>query len=50
MAESAAPAPLGRTGRPGEVAAGALYLSGDHDSFTTGAELLVEAGATQLWR
>ncbi|MGW0134285.1 SDR family oxidoreductase [Streptomyces sp. NPDC003299] len=31
-----------------EVAATALYLAGDHSCFTTGAELLVDGGVTQL--
>ena len=44
----AAPTPLGRAGDPDEVAATALYLAGDQSSFTTGAELLVDGGATQL--
>ncbi|GAA2190717.1 glucose 1-dehydrogenase [Streptomyces bangladeshensis] len=48
VAEPAAPTPLGRAGRPEEVAATALYLAGDQSSFTTGAELLVDGGATQL--
>ncbi|MFD5589735.1 SDR family NAD(P)-dependent oxidoreductase [Streptomyces sp. NPDC127063] len=48
VAEPAAPTPLGRAGRPDEVAATALYLAGDHSSFTTGAELLVDGGVTQL--
>ena len=43
-----APTPMGRTGHPDEVAATALYLAGDQSSFTTGAELLVDGGATQL--
>ncbi|MFD3480581.1 SDR family NAD(P)-dependent oxidoreductase [Streptomyces sp. NPDC058695] len=47
-AEPAAPTPLGRAGRPDEVAVTALYLAGDQSSFTTGAELLVDGGATQL--
>ncbi|MER7842471.1 glucose 1-dehydrogenase [Kitasatospora sp. NPDC096077] len=47
-AAPAAPTPLGRAGRPEEVAATALYLAGDQSSFTTGAELLVDGGATQL--
>lgn len=47
-AESAAPTPLGRAGRPDEVAATALYLAGDQSSFTTGAELFVDGGVTQL--
>ncbi|KOV59630.1 SDR family NAD(P)-dependent oxidoreductase [Streptomyces sp. MMG1121] len=46
--EPAAPTPLGRAGRPDEVAATALYLAGDQSSFTTGAELFVDGGATQL--
>jgi NAD(P)-dependent dehydrogenase (short-subunit alcohol dehydrogenase family) len=48
VAEPATPTPLGRAGRPDEVAATALYLAGDHSSFTTGAELLVDGGVTQL--
>jgi NAD(P)-dependent dehydrogenase (short-subunit alcohol dehydrogenase family) len=48
QAESVAPTPLGRAGRPDEVAATALYLAGDQSSFTTGAELFVDGGATQL--
>ncbi|GAB3545868.1 NAD(P)-dependent dehydrogenase (short-subunit alcohol dehydrogenase family) [Actinopolyspora lacussalsi] len=47
-AESTPITPLGRIGRPEEVAATALYLAGDQSSFTTGAELLVDGGATQL--
>lgn len=47
-AEPAAPTPLGRAGRPDEVAATALYLASDQSSFTTGAELYVDGGATQL--
>ncbi|MFF0186580.1 SDR family NAD(P)-dependent oxidoreductase [Streptomyces sp. NPDC005244] len=47
-AAPAAPTPLGRAGRPDEVAATALYLAGDQSSFTTGAELFVDGGATQL--
>lgn len=45
---ASAPTPLGRAGRPDEVAVTALYLAGDQSSFTTGAELLVDGGATQL--
>ncbi|MDQ0700357.1 SDR family NAD(P)-dependent oxidoreductase [Streptomyces anulatus] len=48
VAEPPAPTPFGRAGRPDEVAATALYLAGDHSSFTTGAELLVDGGASQL--
>ncbi|WP_216893580.1 SDR family NAD(P)-dependent oxidoreductase [Nocardia alni] len=45
---AAAPTPLGRIGRPEEVAATAVYLAGDLSSFTTGAELYVDGGVTQL--
>lgn len=47
-AEPAPPTPLGRAGRPDEVAAAALYLASDQSTFTTGAELPVDGGATQL--
>ncbi|MBL1286938.1 SDR family oxidoreductase [Streptomyces sp. For3] len=47
-AEPAPATPLGRAGRPDEVAATALYLAGDHSGFTTGAELFVDGGVTQL--
>jgi NAD(P)-dependent dehydrogenase (short-subunit alcohol dehydrogenase family) len=40
--------PLGRLGRPEEVAAAALILASDDSSFTTGAELCVDGGMTQV--
>ncbi|MGA5135100.1 SDR family oxidoreductase [Streptomyces olivoreticuli] len=43
-----APTPFGRAGRPDEVAATTLYLAGEQSSFTTGAELFVDGGTTQL--
>jgi NAD(P)-dependent dehydrogenase (short-subunit alcohol dehydrogenase family) len=39
-------APMGRIGRPEEIAAAILYLASDESSFTTGAELVVDGGLT----
>ena len=38
--------PLGRTAHPIEVAYGVLYLASDESSFVTGAELVIDGGAT----
>ena len=40
--------PLGRLGRPDEVAAVALFLASDQSSFVTGAEICVDGGMTQI--
>ncbi len=40
--------PLGRLGRPDEVAAAALFLASDDASFVTGTELCVDGGMTQV--
>ena len=40
--------PLGRLGRPDEVASAALFLASQESSFTTGAELCVDGGMTQV--
>jgi NAD(P)-dependent dehydrogenase (short-subunit alcohol dehydrogenase family) len=39
-------APMGRMGRPEEIAATILFLAGDESSFTTGAEFAVDGGLT----
>ncbi len=38
--------PLGRMGRPEEIAAGILYLASDESLFVTGAELVIDGGYT----
>lgn len=45
-ATAAAVNPLGRVGQPREIAAAALWLAGDAASFTTGAIMRVDGGAT----
>ena len=44
--EAEARSPLGRTGRPEEVAYGVLYLASDESSFVTGSELVIDGGYT----
>ena len=38
--------PLGRIGRPEDVAWGVLYLASDESSFVTGSELVIDGGRT----
>ncbi len=38
--------PIGRFGRPEDIAYGALYLASDESSFVTGAELVIDGGWT----
>jgi len=44
--EQLADTPLGRVGRPEEVAYGVLYLASDESSFVTGSELVIDGGRT----
>ena len=43
---SAARHPLGRVGRPEDVAFGVLFLASDESSFMTGSELVIDGGLT----
>jgi 2-keto-3-deoxy-L-fuconate dehydrogenase len=36
--------PMGRLGKPEEIAAAALYLASDQSSFTTGQTLVIDGG------
>ena len=38
--------PLGRTGKPEDIAYGVLYLASDESSFVTGSELVIDGGTT----
>ena len=38
--------PIGRLGRPDDIAGAALYLAGPDSSFTTGSVMLVDGGLT----
>ncbi|MFE2322964.1 SDR family NAD(P)-dependent oxidoreductase [Streptomyces sp. NPDC059385] len=46
--EATARVPLGRPGRPEEVAAAALFLASPESSYITGIELFVDGGARQV--
>ena len=48
VAGLAAQIPLGRIGKPEEIAAAALFLASDESSFMTGSELFADGGMAQV--
>ncbi|WP_010188309.1 SDR family NAD(P)-dependent oxidoreductase [Sphingomonas sp. PAMC 26605] len=48
VAAMAAATPLGRMGRPDEIAAAALFLASDESSFVNGSELFADGGSAQV--
>ncbi|MDR3526525.1 MAG: SDR family oxidoreductase, partial [Rhizomicrobium sp.] len=44
----AAQVPLGRMGRPEEMASAALFLASSDSSFTTGSDLVADGGMSQV--
>ena len=40
--------PIGRVGKPREVAYGILYLASDESSYTTGSELFIDGGIAAM--
>ena len=41
--------PMGRTGRPEEIAYGALFLASDEASYCNGSVIVIDGGTTAVW-
>jgi NAD(P)-dependent dehydrogenase (short-subunit alcohol dehydrogenase family) len=41
--------PMGRTGRPEEIAYGALFLASDEASYANGSVIVIDGGTTAVW-
>lgn len=48
LAGMAATVPMGRVGKPAEIASAVVFLASDQSSFMTGAELFIDGGAVQV--
>ena len=48
LSNMASTVPMGRLGRPDEIASAVVFLASDQSSYMTGAELFVDGGEAQI--